>query len=69
MVSGSWGDKPVSTWINGQGVLWADAETMKAVGKTVGSRLVMVGPPNKSAPRGVVQIVDIVDAIALPTLG
>ncbi|WP_299294244.1 FKBP-type peptidyl-prolyl cis-trans isomerase [uncultured Mobiluncus sp.] len=68
VVSGSWGDKPTSTWINGQGVLWADAETMKAVGKNVGSRLVMVGPPNKSAPRGVVQIVDIVDAIALPTL-
>lgn len=69
VVSGSWGDKPTSTWTNGQSVLWADAETMQAVGKNVGSRLVSVGPPNEAAPRGLVQIVDIVDAIALPTLG
>lgn len=66
VVYGSWGDKPDSTWSNGAGVTWADAVEAQAVGKTVGSRLVMVGPPTEKAKRGVIQIVDIVDAVAVP---
>lgn len=65
LVSGSWGDAPQSTWTNGNSVLWMSAEDANMVGKKVGSRVVLVGPPNESAKRGVVQIVDIVDAISL----
>ncbi|MCI6585321.1 MAG: FKBP-type peptidyl-prolyl cis-trans isomerase [Mobiluncus sp.] len=69
IVYGSWGDAPKSTWTNGSSVSWAQAEDVQAVGKKVGSRAVLVGPPNESAPRGVVQIVDIVDAMSLSDKG
>lgn len=69
VVYGSWGDAPQSTWTNGNGVVWATAEDAKAVGKKVGSRVVLVGPPNEKVPRGLVQIVDIVDAVSLSTKG
>ncbi|EEJ54025.1 FKBP-type peptidyl-prolyl cis-trans isomerase [Mobiluncus mulieris] len=69
LVYGSWGDAPQSTWTNGSSVTWVKAEDAKAVGKKVGSRVVLVGPPNEAAKRGVVQIVDIVDAISLSEKG
>lgn len=69
IVYGSWGDAPQSTWTNGSSVTWATAEDVQAVGKTVGSRVVLVGPPNEHAKRGIVQIVDIVDAVSLSDKG
>lgn len=69
VVSGAWGDAPKSNWTNGQGVYWGDAQDFQVIGKTVGSRLVTITPPNKNAKRGLVEIIDIVDAINVSESG
>lgn len=61
-VSGSWGDRPVSSWTNGAGLSFYRAKDVGAVGKNVGSRMVMTGPPNKMVPRALVNVVDVVSA-------
>lgn len=68
-VSGGWGDKPAySSWTKAEGVRWGLAENLQAVGKTVGSRVVIVGPPNQQAPRGIIQVWDIVDVVPADSL-